>query len=70
MKKVYGVVIGLSLACFVYFGVFFSYPTAKVTPKKASTSVTVKCKDGSEYTDKLSSKGDFKCSWKELVFNF
>jgi len=35
-----------------------------------STSVTVKCKDGSEYLTSLGSEGDFKCDWNYLQFNF
>lgn len=73
MKTTIAICAGLSLACYLYFGTFSLhniYAEKKVKPAKPSTSVLVKCKDGSEYLDSLSSAKDFKCSWKELQFNF
>ena len=68
MKNISTIGISLLLICVV--GILISLPANnKVKPAKPSTSVTVKCKDSSEYTDKLSYRGNFKCDWKELTFN-
>jgi hypothetical protein len=73
MKTAAAIGIGLFMACYLYFGTFSLhniYAEKKVKPAKPSTSMLVKCKDGSEYLDSLTSTKPFKCSWKELQFNF
>lgn len=73
MKTTIAVCVGLSLACYLYFSIFSLhniYAEKKVKPTEPSTSMLVKCKDGSEYLDSLASTEEFKCDWKELHFNF
>lgn len=70
MKTVITICIGLLWACYIYFGIFALhnlYTENKVEPVK---SMLVKCKDGTEYIDTLDSSEEFKCAWKEIVFNF
>jgi hypothetical protein len=57
----------LVVVCVVAFAVLFFKNVHTVEP---ATSITVKCKDGSEYLTSLDSEEDFKCKWDYLQFNF
>lgn len=72
MKLALASISGLAAAVLLYLVIGISMLPSKEHDSavvKSVKTITVHCKDGSEYETTMDSEEEFRCDWKQLVFN-